>query len=129
MSDKFSYIPNKEVLTNWFVKEYIECIVHDIKHNSEIIEIMNKLDEHAKDSTIEYMAIELFYNNNSSAYITKHGGGEVYELKQIIAERIGIGIGVDEIYTGNPNIAIAMMDQKEFIQMLSMVNDDFMEYS
>ncbi|HGO1604288.1 TPA: hypothetical protein ACK0EB_002627 [Staphylococcus aureus] len=125
MSDKFSYIPNKEVLENWFAKEYIECITHDIKYNSKFIEIMNKLDERAKDSAIEYMAFELFYKNNSSEYIKNHGDGEVYEVKQIIAERISI----DEIYTGNPNIVIAMMEQKEFIQMLSIVNDDFMEYS
>ncbi|MCA1235810.1 hypothetical protein [Staphylococcus aureus] len=127
MSDKFSYIPNKAVLTNWFAKEYIECITHDMKHNSKFIEIMNNLDARAKDSAIEYIAIELFYKNNSSEYIKNHGDGEVYELKQIIAERIGIS--VDEIYTGNPNIAIAIMDQKEFIQILRIVNDDFMEYS
>lgn len=126
MSSKFSYLPCKEVLLNWFNKEYRECIEHHINNNSQCIESMKELDECAKDGSIEYMAIELFYNNNSSEYINNYGDREVYELKPIIAEILEID--VNEIDTKDPNITIAMMDQKEFLQMINIVNNNFMEH-
>lgn len=124
-SNKFPYLPNKEVLLNWFNKEYRECIEHDITKNSEFFDSMKELDKRAKESCIEYMAIELFYKNNSTGYINNHGDYEVYELKSIIAKILEI----DEIDTKDPNVSISIMNQKEFLQMVNTVNHNFREHA
>lgn len=127
MNDKYPYLPCKEVLLNWFNEIYRECIEHDIRCNSEFIDSMKELDKRAKEGAIECMAIELYYNNNSSEYVINDEGREVYELKPKIAEIIGID--VNEIDISDPNISIAMMNPKEFLQMIIIVNNIYTKYA
>jgi hypothetical protein len=127
MSNTFQYLPCKEVLLNWFNEEYRVNIEHDIRCNSDFIDSMKEIDRRAKNGAIHYMAIELFYNNNSSEYINNYGDREVYELMPIIAKTIGID--VNELDIEDPNISIAVMNPKEFLQMINIVNNNYMKYA
>lgn len=127
MKKEFKYLPSKKVLLNWFNEEYRNMIAEIIEKHNEKFSSIKEIDINVKNEVIEFMAIELYYNNNSSEYVINDEGHEVYELKPKIAEIIGID--VNEIDTKDPNITTAMMDQKEFLQMINTVNNNFMEHA
>src|SRR5699024_9249076 len=114
MKKEFKYLPSKKVLLNWFNEEYRNMIAEIIEKHNEKFSSIKEIDINVKNEVIEFMAIELYYNNNSSEYVINDEGHEVYELKPKIAEIIGID--VNEIDTKDPNITTAMIDQKELLR-------------